>query len=231
MCGRDETYDHHSDMDPLMGTIRSRVRGERTLDPWEAFDAMKARLKVRQTGEVARSRQAVPLDGSEPVDLDPYPRDRDGLPGEVRLSDEARQNIERAPEGTRFFCMLDDQGRAHCAAGSGVELGDHQMSRVKGQAIAPIAPTWEEGTGHQQLARKIGLGFNEETAYQGYVEDDEGYGISIEKIGEDERAYKYNSAFNLKTNDDYSRTLPESFQERIHTGIEAALSVCDKLLG
>ncbi len=216
MCGRREERRVGGDLDLLVDAIDRRAAGLAGPSPFDHFEAMRARALRRQIGPMATEVGDAGEAGSG-----------DGLPGEVRLTEESRQNIERAPEGTRFYCMLTEAGDAHCAAGQGAALSEDQKSRIGGVPIEPPSPGWG-GTGHQQLARRVGLAFDEETAAVGVVHGDEGYGISVEKISPCQRDYAFNSAFNLKTNDEGSRTLPESFQRRIRQGLEGALPACER---
>ena len=154
---------------------------------------------------------------------EPLPDADDGL--EIALTAESRDNIQRAPVGTRFYCVADTEGTTHCAASrSRVALQDAERSALAGQSLEPIAPGYA-GTGHQQVARAAGIAFDEQTARVGYV-DGEGYGLSIEKLGECQRSYSFRSAFNRTCSPDGGREMPVALAERFERGIENAFPAC-----
>ncbi|MBH25816.1 MAG: hypothetical protein CMH57_15525 [Myxococcales bacterium] len=143
----------------------------------------------------------------------------------ARITTESRENIERAPEGTRFYCVASEGGDVHCAASRGQgDLPSEARSTLAGQSVEPISPSYL-GTGHQQVARLAGLTFDEATARVGYV-DGEGYGLSIEKVDACERRYTWRSAFNCKVSPDGSRTLPDPIAHVIQSGVESSFPPC-----
>lgn len=164
---------------------------------------------------------SAPISPATPSQADDTPNS-DTFPNRVALTDESRANVQRAPTGTRFYCMVSPQGDAHCAASkSRAPLPDDARSNLNNQAIDPLEPN-HLGTGHQQVARAVGIPFDEQSARVGYVEGD-GFGFSIEKKSDCDRAYTFESAFNEKLGD---RVLPEPISQQLQQQVEAAFPTC-----
>lgn len=141
------------------------------------------------------------------------------------MTDESRDNITRAPDGTSFYCVTEPNGRTHCAASTNMgDLAPEERSRLGGAEVAPITPDGR-GTGHQQVARRVGVEFDEASARVGYVEG-EGYGSSLHKRDACNRDYTFRSAFNAKTNPYGSRQMPTPMAQRFEAGMEAAFPPC-----
>lgn len=102
---------------------------------------------------------------------------------------------------------------------------DHQKSTIKGEVIEPIRHGAQGRSGHQQVAMKAGMSFDQASARVGYV-NGEGYGISIEKHDDCHRSYTYTSAFNCKATPHGGRTMTEEMAEHFHHSIENAFVGC-----
>ncbi len=143
----------------------------------------------------------------------------------VRMTAESIENIQRAPAGTRFFCMASDDGETHCAASRGPQaLEASEQSKLRGVVVDPIAPG-RAGTGHQQVAKLAGMKFDEATARVGYVEG-EGLGLSVTKHDDCRRSYSFTSAFNIKVTPNGSRTLPSDVADPMKEELEASFPPC-----
>jgi hypothetical protein len=148
--------------------------------------------------------------------------DPNAFPDPIHLTDESLNNVQKTPPGTRFYCMISPQGDAHCAASKGpTPLPPSAHSHLNGQPVAPLEPNGL-GTGHQQVARAVGIPFDEQSARVGYVEG-EGFGFSLQKNDDCDRAYTFESAFNEKLGD---RTLPQPLSDQLHQQVEAAFPPC-----
>lgn len=148
-----------------------------------------------------------------------------GLPGQIQMTMESVENVQRAPAGTRFYCVADPQGKTHCAASAANQaLGPEQRSRLAGQEVEPLRPD-HRGTGHQQVARRAGIAFDEATARVGFVEG-EGYGLSLTKHNDCERSYTFTSAFNCKVTPHGGRTLTSQQAQHFEQHLEASFPPC-----
>lgn len=144
-------------------------------------------------------------------------------PPGVVLTAESRANLDRAPDGTRFYCMIAPGGAVHCAASAAsTELQPEQWSRIEGRALPPITVDFA-GTGHQQVADRARIAFDKETARIGFVEG-EGLGLSIERVSPDTRRYTFRSSFNAKVDPEGGKSMPSDLAADIRGSIEASLS-------
>ncbi len=143
-------------------------------------------------------------------------------PPGVALTAESRANLERAPDGTWFYCMIAPGGAVHCAASAARdELRPSQWSRIGGTPIPPIAVDYAK-TGHQQLAERARIDFDKDTARIGFVEG-EGLGLSIEQLDPNTRRYTFSSAFNAKVDPEGGKNIPSDLATGIQRSIEASL--------
>lgn len=191
--------------------------------PQSVFSMANTAPRAAATQPPMAASDPLPAPAEVEAEAEAEPDDDDGL--YVNLTPESRDNIQRAPAGTRFFCVADTEGTTHCAASRARDaLSDSQKSTLGGDLLEPIAPSYA-GTGHQQVARAAGIGFDEATARVGYVDGD-GYGLSIEKVNDCQRNYSFRSAFNRKCSPEGGREMPAEFAERFERGIENAFPAC-----
>lgn len=202
-----------SEVEVLHQALLQRTQG--------VFSLPVAVTQAAATPRLPAVPDAIPVAAED--DEEPAATDDDGL--RMGITEESRENIQRAPVGTRFFCVADTEGTTHCAVSQYRNgLDDSQKSSLGGVALEPIVHGYG-GTGHQQVARAAGIDFDEATARVGYV-DGEGYGMSIEKVSECERNYSFRSAFNRTSNPEGSRELPGELAERFEEAIEQAFPAC-----
>jgi hypothetical protein len=176
-----------------------------------------------ETRRPATTATTPPPAQTPPAQTPPAPTDPNAFPAHVALTPESLDNVQRAPDGTRFYCMVSPVGEAHCAASQGpTPLPQTARSQIKGQPLPPLAPDGR-GTGHQQVARAAGIPFDEASARVGYVEG-EGFGFSLSKIDDCDRDYAFESAFNEKLGD---RTLPKPLSDQLQQQVESAFPPCD----
>ncbi|MEO1269037.1 MAG: hypothetical protein AAFX99_13130 [Myxococcota bacterium] len=192
--------------------------------PDEALSLHRTLLARKSTVLPPGTSARTPSSQPDTLPAEPEPPPQTGLQT-AHLTEESRDNIDRAPDGTRFYCVSTEEGTVHCAASRGTRnLEPHEQSSLGGQLVDPIAPSFQ-GTGHQQVARRAGLEFDDATARVGYV-DGEGYGLSITKVDACQRDYTWTSAFNRKACPQGSRILPQEMAQTIQAGVEASFPAC-----